>query len=165
MSPDRAAVRLRRTIAAPPARVYRAWLDPEVLRSWLAPGSLSVARAEVDERPGGRFSIWQVDANGDAGGFECELLELVPDERIVFSWRFVGPLRVADPAHDSRLTITLRDVAHGTELTLVHERLDPLRAAMPHVAENVSVGWELALDNLARTLQGPSGAGGTNVPL
>src|SRR4051794_4033287 len=108
MSAEPAIVQLRRTISVPPARVHRAWLEPEVLRRWLAPGSLSVTRAEVDERPGGSFRIWQADATGDAGGFECELLELVPDERLVFNWRFVGPQRVADPGLDSRLTITLR---------------------------------------------------------
>lgn len=111
--------------------------------------SKSVSRAEVDERPGGRFRIWQTDPSGDAaGGFDCELVELVPDERIVLEWGFVGPQREAGPSFDSRVTITLREVAGGTELTLVHERLEALAAAMPEVAENVSVGWEMALDNL-----------------
>ena len=27
---------LRRTIAAPPIDVYRAWLEPEILRRWFA---------------------------------------------------------------------------------------------------------------------------------
>jgi uncharacterized protein YndB with AHSA1/START domain len=73
-------VRLQRTIAAPPARVYRAWLDPDLLRRWLAPGSMSVKRAEGEERVGGTYRIWQADEHGeDVGGFEWELLELVPD--------------------------------------------------------------------------------------
>jgi uncharacterized protein YndB with AHSA1/START domain len=145
-----ATVRLNRTIAAPPERVYRAWLDPDVLRRWFAAGDKSVTRAEVDERPGGRFSIWQADATAaDAGGFDAEILELVPNERLVFDWRFVGPQRETAPGLDSRLTVTLRVVPEGTQLTLVHERLEPLREAMPHVAERVSAGWESALDNLA----------------
>ena len=149
MSTDATAVRLQRTIAASPADVYRAWLDPALLVRWMSPRGLGVTRAEVDERPGGSFRIWQ-DADGvAAGGFECELRELVPAERIVLDWRFVGPERVADPAHDSRLTVTLRAAGAGTELTLVHERLEAFRAAMPDVAENISVGWELALDKLA----------------
>lgn len=86
-------------------------------------------------------------------GFDCELLELVPNERIVFRWRFVGPERVADPAHDSRLAITFRDAPGGaTELTLVHECLDALHDAMPHVAENVGRGWEMALDKLGAAI-------------
>jgi len=150
MSP---VVRLERTIPAPPAEVYRAWLDPDLLRRWLAPGGLEVTRAEVDERVGGRFRIWQADAGSDVGGFECELLELVPDRRIVYRWGFVGPQRTDGPAYDSLLTVTLADApGGGTTLTLVHERLDELAAAMPQVADNVEPGWASALDKLSELL-------------
>ena len=147
------AVRLERTIPAPPARVYRAWLEPDLLRRWLAPGGLEVARTEVDERVGGRFRIWHADAGADVGGFECEVLELVPDERIVYRWGFVGPQRTDGPAYDSLLTVTLADAPEGgTVLTLVHERLDDLAAAMPEVADNVAPGWASALDKLTALL-------------
>lgn len=143
------AVRLQRTIPAPPDRVYRAWLDPDLLARWMAPGALDVTRAEVDERVGGHFRIWHASADGDVGGFEAELLELVPGERIVFRWGFVGPDRLAGPTYDSLLTITLREAPDGgTALTLVHERLDELAAALPDVADSVGRGWELALDKL-----------------
>jgi uncharacterized protein YndB with AHSA1/START domain len=145
-----AVVRLHRTIAAPPDRVYRAWLDPELVRRWATPADLTVTGVDIDERVGGHYRIWQANADGDAGGFECELLELVPGERIVFRWGFVGPDRVADPAHESRLTITLRETPEGgTALTLVHERLDALEAAMPGMVEGARHGWSEALDKLA----------------
>jgi uncharacterized protein YndB with AHSA1/START domain len=48
-----AAVRLERTIPASPAQVYRAWLDPELLTRWMAPGTYAIIRAEVDDRSGG----------------------------------------------------------------------------------------------------------------
>ena len=51
-------VRLERTIPAPPDQVYRAWLDPEVLRRWLAPGGLEVSRLELEARVGGRLRVW-----------------------------------------------------------------------------------------------------------
>lgn len=150
MTSQQTAVRLTRKIAAPPAQVYRAWLDPEILRGWLAPASLSVREVEVDERVGGRHRTWQVGPDGeDLGGFDSTITELVPGERIVFEWRFVGPERVADPSHDSRLTIELRDAPGGeTELTLVHDRLEALHEAMPEVADNVGRGWGMALDKL-----------------
>jgi uncharacterized protein YndB with AHSA1/START domain len=143
------AVRLQRTIPAPPDRVYRAWLEPELIRRWLAPVGLEVTRAEVVERVGGRYRIWHADAGSEVGGFECELLELVPHERIVLRWGFVGPDRLAGPTYDSRLTVTLRQAPDdATELTLVHERLDDLREALPDIAEGVGPGWEMALDKL-----------------
>jgi uncharacterized protein YndB with AHSA1/START domain len=151
---ESAVVRLHRTIPAPPDRVYRAWLDPDLARRWLAPASLKATRVEVDERVGGHHRTWQANADGEpAGGFDCELLELVPGERIVFLWRFVGPERVADPAHDSRLTVTLSEAPGGaTALTLVHERLEAIDAAMPGMAENTALGWGQALDTLETAL-------------
>ena len=148
------AVRLQRRIPAAPDEVYRAWLDPHLLRRWLAPAGLEVMRAEVDERVGGHYRIWHAGAEGEVGGFECELLELVPSERIVLRWGFVGPDRLAGPTYDSQLTVTLREAPDGaTELTLVHERLDDLREALPKIAEGVGPGWEMTLDKLAALAQ------------
>jgi uncharacterized protein YndB with AHSA1/START domain len=148
------AVRLTRTIPASPEQVYRAWLDPDLLRQWMWAGSNRVTRVEVDERVGGHFSIFQANPGGDSGGFEAELIDLDPDRRIVWRWSFVGPERVADPSHDSRLTVTFADDGSGaTELTLVHERLEPFAAAMPEVAAKVETGWATALDNLAGALE------------
>ena len=91
------AVHVRRTIAAPPERVYRAWLDPELMAKWFAPAGFTVRKAEVDERVGGRLSIWHADGEGnDVGGSESEIVELVPGERIVLDWQFVGPDRTTD---------------------------------------------------------------------
>jgi uncharacterized protein YndB with AHSA1/START domain len=148
------AVRLQRTIPAPPDRVYRAWLDPDLIRRWLAPAGLEVTRAEVDERVGGHYRIWHAGADGAVGGFDAEVLELVPNERIVWRWGFVGPDRLAGPTYDSLLTVTLRAAPDGsTELTLVHERLDDLREARPDIAAGVGPGWEMALDKLATLAQ------------
>jgi uncharacterized protein YndB with AHSA1/START domain len=139
-------VRLQRTIAAPPDEVYRTWLDPDLIRRWMAPGDLEVTDVEVDERVGGAYRVWQ----GEGGGFDAEILELVPAERLVFRWGFAGPDRLDGPIYDSLLTITLREGPDGgTELTLVHERLEALRAALPDVADKVGVGWASALDKLA----------------
>jgi uncharacterized protein YndB with AHSA1/START domain len=147
------AVRLQRTIPAPPHEVYRAWLDPALLRQWMAPGELAVKRAEVDARVGGHLRIWHADARSDVGGFECEIVELVPHERIVFRWGFVGPDRAAGPVYDSLLTITLQAAkGNATTLILLHERLDDLAAAMPHVADKVELGWALVLEKLASAL-------------
>jgi uncharacterized protein YndB with AHSA1/START domain len=144
-----AVVRVERLIPGPPSQVYRAWLEPELLRRWMAPGAMTLTRAEIEEWPGGSYRIWQEDSGRDAGGFEAELLELVPDERLVFRWGFVGPERTEGPVFDSRLTVTFDDADGGTLLTLVHEQLGELAAAMPSVAENVGPGWESALGKLA----------------
>ena len=157
-----AAVRLERTIPAPPGQVYRAWLDPGLLARWMNPGTLTISRVEVDERVGGHYRIWHADASGaEIGGFDCELTELVPGQRIVFRWGFVGPGRRSGPVFDSLLTVALREAPGGaTQLTLVHERLSDLAAALPDVAANVGPGWDDALGKLAGLLgRDPAGPG------
>ncbi|MEV0200963.1 SRPBCC domain-containing protein [Nonomuraea sp. NPDC050691] len=143
------AVRRERTLTAPPRAVYRAWLDPGILCRWLAPGDLESVRAEVDERVGGRYRIWQPRAGRPIGGFDAQLLELVPDRRIVWRWGFVGPDPEAGPAFDSVLTVTLSETPDGgTHMVVLHEHLDALAAAMPEVACRISGGWDKCLDRL-----------------
>jgi uncharacterized protein YndB with AHSA1/START domain len=142
-------VHVRRAIAAPPERVYRAWLDPQLIARWLAPPSFTVRKAEVDERVGGRLRIWHADGDGnDVGGAESVIVELVPGERIVLEWQFVGPDRITDPATATRLTVTFTPTPDGTQLDLTHDRLDGLRDEYPRIAEQVGPGWESALDTL-----------------
>jgi uncharacterized protein YndB with AHSA1/START domain len=142
-NPSATTVHVRRTIAAAPERVYRAWLAPQLMGKWFAPAGFTVRKAEVDERVGGRLSIWH-----DVGGSESEIVELVPGERIVLDWQFVGPDRTTDPAMTTRLTVTFTPTPDGTQLDLTHDRLDGLRDRYPHIAEHVEPGWESALDKL-----------------
>ena len=145
-------VRIERTLSAPPLQVYRAWLSPELIRRWMAPG-YEVARVEVDERVGGRYRVWHADAGVPAGGFEAEILELAPAERIAWRWGFAGPDRENGPIYDSRLTVTLREApGGGTVLTLVHERLDDLAAALPQAVAQVGAGWDFVLTKLDAAL-------------
>ena len=147
------AVRVERVITAPPREVYRAWLDTGLLQRWLAPGGITVRLAETDASVGGHFRIWHVESGAEVGGFDCQIVELVPETRIVFRWGFVGPERTAGPIFDSVVTVTLRPARRGaTKLTLLHERLEDLAAAMPHIARNVLVGWELVLEKLTVTV-------------
>src|SRR3954469_8239490 len=111
------AVHVRRTIAASPERVYPAWLDPQLMGRWFAPAGFTVRKAEVDERIGGRLSIWHVDGAGnDVGGSGSGIAGLVPGERIVLHWQFVGPDRTTDPTMATRLTVTFTPTADGTQL-------------------------------------------------
>jgi uncharacterized protein YndB with AHSA1/START domain len=148
--------RVERTFAAPPSRVYRAWLDPDLLKRWLAPGATEVSHVDVEERVGGRYRIWQAYRGESRGGCEGEVLELVPNERIVLRWGWSGPEHDAGPVYDSILTITLRATSDGgTALTLVHERLDAIAAVHPEIASQVVRGWEITLDKLPAVIAVP----------
>src|SRR3546814_1593581 len=47
------AVRLHRVIAAPPEKVYRAFLEPDAVASWLPPFGFTCTVHELDARVGG----------------------------------------------------------------------------------------------------------------
>jgi uncharacterized protein YndB with AHSA1/START domain len=148
------AARVQRTLPFPRERVYRAWLDPETMVRWFVDPRFRDGRAEVDERVGGHYRIYQVDPEGDlTGGNESRIVELVPNERIVISWRFAGPDRQEDLSPETRLTVTFVEPRPGeTELTVVHEQLDELAEAMPQVAGHVQQGWAATLDRLVPVL-------------
>ncbi|MGH9177407.1 MAG: SRPBCC domain-containing protein, partial [Acidimicrobiales bacterium] len=46
--------RASRVIAAPPDRVYAAFVDPEALAAWLPPDGMSARIERFDLEPGGR---------------------------------------------------------------------------------------------------------------
>ena len=148
------STRVQRTLPFPRERVYRAWLDPVTMVRWLVDPDFTNGRAEVDPRVGGHYRIWQVDPQGAmTGGSESRIVELVPNERIVLAWRFAGPNREQDLSPESRVTVTFVEPRPGeTELTVLHEQLDELAAAMPRVADHVEIGWTTTLDRLAPVL-------------
>ncbi len=120
----------------------------------MAPGNGELTRVEIEERVGGGWRTWKAEDGKLTGGFDSELLELVRDERLVFRWGFIGPLRREGPSFDSRLTITLhrQQSPEETLLELEHDQLQELTAAMPEIARHVRGGWEGMLDKLAAML-------------
>ena len=138
------AVDLRRTLAAPRERVFRAFLDPELLVRWMHPDELAVTHAEVDARVGGRHLVEHLDAEGARHAFESVIEELVPDERLVLAFTFCGP---GGAREDTRLTVTLRDAeGGGTELRLVQTLPGDAAAFDP---PSVDAGWTQVLARLA----------------
>ncbi len=125
----------------------------------MAPGGQKVTRVEIDERAGGHYRTWKTGSGTNVGRFDSEILELVPDRRIVFRWGFIGPERRSGPSYDTRLTISLGGEPTGlTKLSLVHEDLHELAGAMPEVGENVGPGWEDVFDKLTALVSAHDGA-------
>jgi uncharacterized protein YndB with AHSA1/START domain len=144
-------VELSRTFAVPRTKVYRAWLEPETLQRWLFPPDQSIRHAEVDERVGGRHYVEMVGPQGEHHAFDSTITELVPEERIVLQFTFVGP----DPRtmrEETLMTLTFADgPAPGTtDFTLRQERIEFRIGLTP---DNVNAGWEQALAKLAAAIE------------
>ncbi|MFN0113152.1 MAG: SRPBCC domain-containing protein [Paracoccaceae bacterium] len=105
----------RRTIKAPPKRVFNAWLDPGMLARFMIPGpGMTVREARCDARVGGRFFVMMV---GDKDfPHEGTYREITPHSRLVFTWE--APWS----APGTFVTVDFTPVDEGTEVVLTHVR-------------------------------------------
>ena len=71
-----------RLIDAPVERVREAWLNPELIKQWFAPGEMTTPFADLDARPGGRFNVTMRDPAGNDYPNQGVFLEVGPN-RIV----------------------------------------------------------------------------------
>jgi uncharacterized protein YndB with AHSA1/START domain len=148
VDPDVPLVRIVREFDAPPSKVFRAHVDPDLVVQWLGPRSLEMTIDHYDCRTGGSYRYLH-SREGEEYGFHGSFHEVRPDELIVQTFTFEGfPDQVAlerlvleDLGNGrTRLTATSlvdsfadRDafVASGMETGIVegYERLDDLLSA------------------------------------
>ena len=102
---------MERTFAAPPRRVFEAYSDPAQVARWWGQRSSTTTVEANDVRPGGAWRFVQRDPEGNAYEFFGEYLEVVPNEKIVYTFEFAG-----FPGHVVTDTITLVPEGSGTRL-------------------------------------------------
>jgi uncharacterized protein YndB with AHSA1/START domain len=136
---------MTRRIAARPSIVFDALTTPEGIQHWWGPDAGPVLLAETDPRVGGRFRVRFRRLDGSEHESSGEYLEVQRPARLAMSWRWLGG---AEDPGESRVEITLRATAEGTELTLTHSRLHDEETRRGH-----EQGWIGALDKLERHLR------------
>ena len=107
-------------IPAKPSEIYEAWLNSE------GHAAMTGSPAQVDGKVGGKFTAWD-------GYIFGTTLDLMPDQRIVQTWR---TSEFPHNAPDSRVEILLEEVEAGTKLTFIH-------SGMPEdQVETYRQGWD-----------------------
>jgi uncharacterized protein YndB with AHSA1/START domain len=138
-------VRLHRVLKATPERVYRAFLEPDAMAKWLPPFGFTGQVHELEARVGGRHRMsFRNFTTGGIHSFGGEYLELVPFEKIRYTDRFDDP----NLPGEIRVTVSLRQVACGTELNILQE-------GIPEVipVEMCYLGWQESLVQLAMLVE------------
>ena len=150
------AIRIERILHAPPDRVFRAFLEPGLMRQWVTPDDLDLDRITLEARVGGLIQVWHSRRGVATGRFEGRFVRIDPPRELVYHWAFVGTEPEKGEYFDTLVTIQLRPWGDGdTQITVLHERLAELRAGAPQVFPRLAAGWENCLDKLDRTLHDP----------
>jgi uncharacterized protein YndB with AHSA1/START domain len=134
-------IRLHRVLRAPAERVYRAFLDPDAKAKWLPPRGFTGEVHESDVRVGGGYRMSFTNfGTGTRHSFGGTYVELTPHERLRYTDRFDDP----NLPGEMYVTVTLRQVACGTEVAIVQEGVP---AVIPE--DGCYVGWQESLAQLA----------------
>jgi uncharacterized protein YndB with AHSA1/START domain len=149
-----AVVRVERVLRATPDRVFRAFLEPELLRKWISPSDLTVVRVTVDPRVGGRIDVWHSMNGVSSGKFEGRFVKIDPPRELVYRWAFVGTEPEKEGEYfDTLVTVKLRPEPEGqTRISVVHEKLEELQQGAPHIFVRISAGWNECLGLLDRAV-------------
>lgn len=138
---------LVRRIRARPAIVFAALSTSEGISHWWGPDAGPVLFAESDARVGGRFRVRFRMLDGSEHEAIGEYLEVVDGKRLAMTWRWVFGGEPDEADNVSSVTIDLRPIEIGTELTFTHAQLQTEKSCTSHTQ-----GWAGALDKLGRFL-------------
>lgn len=138
-------IKLHRVIAAKPEKVYRAFVEPDAIASWIPPYGFLCTVHDMDARVGGGHRMsFRNFTTGDSHSFGGTYVELIPGERLVYTDSFDDP----NLPGEMRVTITLKAVSVGTEINIE-------QAGVPDVIppEACYLGWQDSLHKLARLVE------------
>ncbi len=138
-------IRLHRVLRTTPEKLYRAFLDADALVKWMAPCGFTAKVHSIDPKVGGGFRMSFTNfGTGASHSFGGKYLEIVPGERLRYTDKFDDP----NLPGEMTMTVTLRKVICGTELSIVQEGVP---AAIP--AEMCHLGWQESLSQLAQLVE------------
>ncbi|ROH89432.1 polyketide cyclase [Stagnimonas aquatica] len=138
-------VQLHRVLKAPPARIYRAFVEPAALCKWLPPHGFVGRIEDMDARVGGGYRMSFTNlGTGSSHAFSVRYTELKPGELIRHTDRFDDP----NLPGEMLVTVRLRAVACGTELSITQEGIPD---AIP--TEFCYLGWQESLQLLTQLVE------------
>ncbi|MCD4509620.1 SRPBCC family protein [Brucella pseudogrignonensis] len=138
-------IRLHRVIATKPEKVYRAFVEPDAIASWIPPYGFLCTVHEMNATVGGGHKMsFRNFTTGESHSFGGTYVELVPGERLVYTDRFDD----TNLPGEMKVTIELKAVSVGTEVNITQEGVPDI---IP--AEACYLGWQDSLDKLRRLVE------------
>jgi uncharacterized protein YndB with AHSA1/START domain len=110
--PGKQAVVIMRIFDAPRELVFKAVTDPDLVPQWWGPKSRTTIVDKMAVRPGGVWRFVQRDQDGNEYAFHGVYHEVVPPERLVYTFEFEGM-----PGHVLLETVTFEEQDGKTRMT------------------------------------------------
>ena len=136
---------ITRTFDAPPSVVFRAWSRPELFQRWWVPKSASgvaLVSCDMDVRTGGKYRLEFGAGGSDTMAFYGKYLEVVPDERIVWT---------NDEGEEGAITTVTFEDRGGKTLLNFHE-IYPSKEALEEALQGSAAGLPDQLEQLGQLL-------------
>ena len=143
---------LTRIIDVPREKLYRAWTDAEVLKQWFAPKPFTTPIAELDVRTGGANRIVMRDAEGNDYPNAGVYLEVVPNEKIVFTDAFTEAWVPSEKPFFTGI-VTFEDEGGKTRYT-AFARHWTKEDRDTHEKMGFHEGWSIVADQLVAYIKG-----------
>lgn len=145
MSDKTRTVRLHRVLRAPAERLYKAFTDKSALEYWLPPFGFTGEIDSIDVRVGGGYHMSFTNfGTGNRHSFTVKYTELDPGRLI----RHTDYFDDVNLPGEMRVSIELRTVSCGTEVSIVQDGIPPI---IP--TEMCYLGWQESLEQLARLVE------------
>jgi uncharacterized protein YndB with AHSA1/START domain len=119
----------------PPAKVWRALTEPELLAEWLLP----VIGFKLDA--GAEFTYQTQAYPGWDGTVNCQMLEIEPQRKLRYTWTV--------PFLDTVVTFTLTPIRSGTRLSIVQSGF---KAEQKRESGGARYGWKMMGGKLVELL-------------
>ncbi len=147
---------LERVVPVPPAAVWRAWTDAELLKTWFCPKPWLTVEAELDLRPGGRFRTVMQGPDGTRMEHVGCYLEVNAPHRLVWTTALApgfGPAKDHPAVPAFTCVLTFEAVPGGTRYTARATHRDAA-GAEAHAKMGFHDGWGAALTQLVDAVKG-----------
>ncbi|HEX6254662.1 MAG TPA: SRPBCC family protein [Euzebyales bacterium] len=146
IDPDVPLVRITREFDAPPAKVFRAHTDPDLVAQWLGPRGYEMRIDHYDCRTGGSYRYLHIDGDAEYG-FYGSFHEVRPAEVIVQTFTFEG---APDGVALERLELT--DLGDGRTRLTVTSLVDSFEGRDAFVASGMEDGIRQSYERLDELL-------------
>lgn len=133
-------VQVSRPFRVSAEEAFDAWINPEHIAAWFAPG-LGQVSAEVNPGVGGELAITQLREDGPIthlGRFQ----QLIHPRRLIFSWTVAG-----DDGED-RIIVDITPKPAGCEVVLTYE----MDAEWEELVEDAETAWSVMLQVMEQHL-------------